>query len=196
MNAIENLRGLLFGRSKGRQIFESVPITSKFVLLAMVFCLFCAIGILGQLNSQTASPAKIWAGALYSGFFAVGYAWIATEKSWFWTVPWFLVQILSASPFFSYVQRHSSPGPAVPVAIKPWLQTNSLATILLLSAAYALTMAFITREGDRFFRTHTEIQLAGEIHKKLVATIDRQIAGYEFYGASLASGVVGGDLVD
>jgi len=196
LNAIEKFRELLFGRSKGRQIFENVPTTSKLVFLAMVFCLFCAIGILGQLDSQTASQAKLWAGALYTGVFAIAYAWTALEKNWLWMVPLFPVQFLSASPFFSFVQRHSSPGPSVPAAIKPWLQTNSFATLLLLSTAYALTMAFITREGDRFFRTHTEIQLAGEIHKKLVATIDRKIAGYEFYGASLASGVVGGDLVD
>lgn len=196
MKAIENFREFLFRSSKRRKIFENVPKTSKLMLLTMVFCLFCAIGILGQLDSQTASPAKMWAGALYTGLFAVGYAWIATEKSWLWMVPWFLAQTIVASPFFSYVQRHTSPGPVVPGAIKPWLQTNSFTTILLLIAAYVLTWTFITREGDRFFRTHTEIQLAGEIHKKLVATIDRRIGGYEFYGASLASGVVGGDLVD
>jgi Stage II sporulation protein E (SpoIIE) len=196
LKPIENLRELLFRSSKRRKIFENVPKTSKLMLLTMVFCLCCAIGILGQLDSQTASPTKMWAGALYTGLFAVGYAWIATETSWIWMIPLFLAQTVVASPFFSYVQRHSSPGPAVPGAIKPWLRMNSLTAILLLIAAYVLTWAFITREGDRFFRTHTEIKLAGEIHKKLVATIDRQIAGYEFYGASLASGVVGGDLVD
>jgi hypothetical protein len=196
LKAIENLRELLSRSNKGRQVFENVPKKSKLVLLTMIFCLFCAIGMIGQLDSQTASQAKLWAGALYTGLFAIAYGWIAIEKSWLWMVPLLPIQMLTASPFFSYVQRHSSPGPAVPSAIKPWLQANSYTTIFLLSAAYALTMVFISREGDRFFRTHTEIQLAGEIHKKLVATIDRQIAGYEFYGASLASGVVGGDLVD
>lgn len=196
LKAIENFRELLLRSSKRRQIFENVPTSSKLVLLSMVFCLFCAIGMIGQLDSRTASQAKLWTAALYTGLFAVAYAWIAIEKSWLWMVPLFPVQILAASPCFSYVQRHSSPGPAVPGTLKPWLQTNSFTTIFLLSAAYALTMAFISREGDRFFRTHTEIQLAGEIHKKLVATIDRQIGGYEFYGVSLASGVVGGDLVD
>ena len=196
MSAVDKFQELLLGSSKRRKIFENVPKTSKLMLLAMVFCLCSAIGILGQLDSQMASPAKMWAGALYTGFFAVGYAWIAMEKNWLWMVPWFLVQTVSASPLFSYVQRHTSPGPVVPGAIKPWLQTNSFTTILLLIAAYVLTWTFITREGDRFFRTHTEIQLAGEIHKRLVATIDRRIGGYEFYGVSLASGVVGGDLVD
>src|ERR1700751_1500837 len=92
LKAIENLRELLFRSSKRRKIFENVPKTSKLMLLAMVFCLCCAIGILGQLDSQTASPAKMWAGALYTGLFAVGYAWIATETSWIWMVPLFLAQ--------------------------------------------------------------------------------------------------------
>jgi len=57
-------------------------------------------------------------------------------------------------------------------------------------------MVFINREGDRFFRTHAEVQLAGEIHKSLSASFHKRFRDYEFYGCSLASGVVGGDLVD
>ncbi|MGC2446533.1 MAG: hypothetical protein WA477_02735 [Candidatus Sulfotelmatobacter sp.] len=196
LNAIDNLRDLLSRSRRRRQIFESVPKKSKLMLLAMVFCLFCAIGMISQLDSQKASQAMLWTAAIYTGLFAVTYAWIATEKSWLWILPLFPVQIATTPLLFSYVQRHSSRGPVVPDAIKPWLETNSVATLFLLSAAYALMMTFVSREGERFFRTHTEIQLAGEIHKALVVPIQRQIADYEFYGASLASGVVGGDLVD
>jgi len=166
------------------------------MLLTMVFCLFSAIGMIGQLDSLTASQAKLWTAAIYTGLFAVVYAWVAMEKSWLWSLVLFPVQIVTTPLLFSYIPRHAAPGPVVPDSIKPWLQTNSVVTLLLLSAAYALTMSFISREGDRFFRTHTEIQLAGEIHKAMVASIDRSIAEYEFYGASLASGVVGGDLID
>lgn len=196
MNAIDNFRDLLRRSSKRRQIFETVPQKSKIMLLAMVFCLFSAIGIIGQLDSPTASQAKLWTAAIYTGLFAVVYAWIAMEKSWLWMLVLFPVQIATTPLVFSHFPRHAPPGPVVPDAIKPWLETNSVVTLFLLSAAYALTMTFISHEGDRFFRTHTEIQLAGEIHKALVANIDREVAGYEFYGASLASGVVGGDLID
>jgi hypothetical protein len=196
LKAVDNFRELLRRSSKRRQVFDTVPKRSKLVLLSMVFCLFSAIGVLSQLDSQTASQAGLWTAGVYTGVFAVAYAWIAMEKSWLWILPLFPVQIATTPLLFSYVKRHSSAGPVVPGNIKPWLETNSLITLLLLSAAYALTMTFISREGDRFFRTHTEIHLAGEIHKALVAPIHRKTEEYEFYGVSLASGVVGGDLVD
>jgi multisubunit Na+/H+ antiporter MnhG subunit len=196
LNAIEKFRDVVRRGNKRRQIFNTVPQKSKLMLLAMVFCLFAAIGIIGQLDSQTASHAKLWTAALYTGLMAVAYAWFATEKNWLWNLPLLLIQIITTPLLFAYVVRHAAPGPAVPTAIKPWLETVSVMTLLLLTAAYWLTMTFVSREGERFFRTHTEIQLAGEIHKALVATIHRETEEYEFYGASLASGVVGGDLID
>jgi sigma-B regulation protein RsbU (phosphoserine phosphatase) len=51
-------------------------------------------------------------------------------------------------------------------------------------------------EGSRFFAAHTEIQLAAEIQKQLVPPIEQNTAGWEFYGASIPSGAVGGDLLD
>lgn len=196
MNTIDNFKDVLRRSSKRRQIFETVPKKSKIMLLAMVFCLFSAVGMIAQLDSPTASQAKLWTGGLYSGLFAVAYLWIATHKSWFWMLVLFPIQLVATPLVFSYLPRHAPRGPIVPNTIKPWLETSSFVTLLLLSAAYILMMTFITREGERFFRTHTEIQLAGDIHKALVACIDRPVGGYEFYGASLASGVVGGDLID
>jgi hypothetical protein len=51
-------------------------------------------------------------------------------------------------------------------------------------------------EGRRYFRVHAEMALAAEIHRVLVPTIDIKSDGFEFYGRSLPSGEVGGDLVD
>ena len=193
---LEGFRDLVRRTSKRREIFDTVPKKSKLMLLAMVFCLFSAIGMISRLDSPTASQAKLWTAAVYTGVIAVAYAWIAIERSWLWMFVLFPVQIVTTPLLFSYVRRHSLAGPIVPDAIKPWLETNAVITLCLLSATYALMMTFITREGERFFRTHTEIQLAGEIHKALVATIQRQSQQYEFYGTSVPSGVVGGDLVD
>jgi serine phosphatase RsbU (regulator of sigma subunit) len=57
-------------------------------------------------------------------------------------------------------------------------------------------MWFVGREGQRLFRVQTEMRLAGEIHHALVPAIDHRIGAFEFYGISLPSGMVGGDLVD
>jgi serine phosphatase RsbU (regulator of sigma subunit) len=180
-----------------RQIWDTVPLRSQLMLLAMVFCLFSVVGLVGQLESQTASQARMWIAAIYTGILAVGIAWGAIQRKWLWlTFILLLLQVVATPLIFTYVKRHWPSGPAIPDNIKPWLETTSFMTLLSISAAYVLMMSFIHREGERFFRTHTEIELAGEIHKALVTTIHRQNAGYEFYGTSLASGMVGGDLVD
>ena len=45
-------------------------------------------------------------------------------------------------------------------------------------------------------RVHTEIALAQEIHRHLVPLIDRTVGRFEFFGASVPSSEIGGDLVD
>jgi isoprenylcysteine carboxyl methyltransferase (ICMT) family protein YpbQ len=192
----EPFRAFVRRAGQRRQIWDTVPQRSKLMLLAMVICLFGAIGVVSQLDSSTASQFKLWAAALFIGVFAVAYAWVAIQKIWLWFFVLLPLQAIATSIVFAYVRRYSPEGTVVPDSIKPWLGTSPVMTLFLMSAAYVLMMSFITREGDRFFRSHTEIQLAGEIHKALVSTIHRQSQGYEFYGASLASGVVGGDLVD
>ena len=71
-----------------------------------------------------------------------------------------------------------------------------LGGVLTLVAGYALFVAFFQREGARYFKAHTEIALAQEIHRALVPKIERTIGQFSIYGASLPSGEVGGDLVD
>jgi len=181
---------------KRRQSWGTVPRTSKLIFFGMVFCLFAGIGALSQFQSSTASLPKLWTAALITGIFATGYAWTAIETHWLLIFPLVGLQALVNWWMLSYVGRHSAPGPAISDAIKPWLNTGTTVATLLIAGAYAMAMTFIFREGDRFFQTHTEMKLAGEIHKSLVPTIQRTSGAYEFYGISLASGVVGGDLVD
>jgi sigma-B regulation protein RsbU (phosphoserine phosphatase) len=51
-------------------------------------------------------------------------------------------------------------------------------------------------ESRRYLRVRAEIELAAEIHRVLVPAIETKLGGYEFYGQSLPSGDVGGDLID
>jgi len=44
---------------------------------------------------------------------------------------------------------------------------NGYIEILLLVAAYIAFVSFFNREGARFFRTQTEVRLAGEIHRAM-----------------------------
>lgn len=196
MKGFDPLRTLEQRARKRRESWETVPRSSKLIFWAMIFCLFAGVGALGQLQTSTASLPKLWTAALITGIFAAGYAWVAIEKHWLLIFPLFGLQALVTWMMLSYVGRHSAPGPEIPDLLKPWLNTGTTVATLLIGGAYAMAMTFIFREGDRFFRTHTEMKLAGEIHKSLVPTIQRKSGAYEFYGTSLASGVVGGDLVD
>jgi hypothetical protein len=43
--------------------------------------------------------------------------------------------------------------------------------VVMLTAGYVFFLLFFSREGERFFRTHTEITLARELHQALVPEI-------------------------
>lgn len=55
---------------------------------------------------------------------------------------------------------------------------------------------FVSIEGRRYVRIHSEMQLAADIRRALVPEISRRIGEFDFYGASVPSGAVGGDLLD
>jgi phosphoserine phosphatase RsbU/P len=86
--------------------------------------------------------------------------------------------------------------PLVGDALADRLRFDALAAGAAIIGGYILFTTFVRREGERYFSAHAEIALAREIHRLLVPRIDRRIGPFEFYGASLPSGAVGGDLVD
>jgi serine phosphatase RsbU (regulator of sigma subunit) len=51
-------------------------------------------------------------------------------------------------------------------------------------------------EARRYFRVHLEMELATEIHRVIVPPIEMKMGAFEFYGRSVPSGEVGGDLID
>jgi serine phosphatase RsbU (regulator of sigma subunit) len=61
---------------------------------------------------------------------------------------------------------------------------------------YVLFVRFVRKQGLRYLRVQTEIELAEQIHRSLVPAIARHASRHEFYGVSAPSGEMGGDLVD
>ena len=74
--------------------------------------------------------------------------------------------------------------------------SHNLFGVVFIVVGYLLFAAFIRTEGRRFFAAHTEIELASAIQRDLVRPISLSTDAFEFYGKSLPSGVVGGDLLD
>lgn len=139
---------------------------------------------------------KVWTAAILTGLFAVAYAAVVIELTWLLVFLVFPIHVITMPLVFSFINRHTGGAATVPAGIRPWLESASTMGLFFVCGAYILAMTFIAREGDRFFRTHAEVQLAGEIHKSISVGFHKHSADYEFYGTSLASGVVGGDLVD
>ena len=61
---------------------------------------------------------------------------------------------------------------------------------------YVFFVRFVRRQGLRYFRVQTEIELAEQIHRSLVPPLARHTSQHEFYGVSVPSGEMGGDLID
>ena len=129
---------------------------------------------------------------IYGGF-AVGYAalWIARK---FWLLPvWWLLQwaagVLMANIFHAGIIEGRK-------ELERQLVALGICAIAAIVVGYIAFINFVRREGSRYFRIQTEIELAHEIHHSLVPTFERKLPGYEIFGASIPSGEVGGDLVD
>src|SRR5258705_6884549 len=84
-----------------------------------------------------------------------------------------------------------------------WAQVASTAAgvdvigcLFAILLGYVFFVRFVRKQGLRYFRVQTEIELAEQIHRSLVPPIAWHDSQYEFYGVSAPSGEMGGDLVD
>jgi serine phosphatase RsbU (regulator of sigma subunit) len=176
------------------EAWKSIPRSSQVLAIVGIFSLFASIGSISMLMSpvrQTVVSAVATV-VIYGGF-AVGYAtlWIARK---FWLLPvWWLLQwaagILMANIFHAGIIEDRK-------ELERQLVVLGICAIVAIVVGYIAFINFVRREGSRYFRVQTEIELAHEIHHSLVPTFERKLSGYEIFGASIPSGEVGGDLVD
>jgi hypothetical protein len=76
------------------------------------------------------------------------------------------------------------------------LNLDGFATIAAVGLGYVCFVYVSVTEARRYFRVHLEMELATEIHRVIVPAIDMKMGAFEFYGRSVPSGEVGGDLID
>ena len=182
------------GRRPRAEVLKSIPRSSQVFAVIGVFSLFASIGLISLLMSpvhQTIESAVVTV-AIYGGF-AVGYAvlWIARK---FWLIPvWALFQAATIALVANIFRAGVIQGRK---ELEQQLVALGVCAIVAIVVGYIAFINFVRREGSRYFRIQTEIELAREIHRSLVPTFERKLAGYEIFGASIPSGEVGGDLVD
>lgn len=168
--------------------------SSRIVMLVGVFSLFASMGFVQLLISaaKVTFLSTLLMICIY-GFFAIGYALLSTLRKFRWLPVW---GFLHAFAFWLYF---TSFRPRIIQDRNVLQEQNTMlgfGAIITMVASYILFVRFVRKEGNRYFRIQAEIELAREIHRSLVPTFQRQVRGYEVFGASFASGEVGGDLVD
>ena len=178
------------------KFWRTIPPLSTAILLAAVFCVIGSVGFLSiGVIPDLVSPLQTALTVLISGGFAVGYALVGTRhkpKALFFLIPLHIAAI----SLLSKLGQRTAAAVNIPPAFKHKILLDNIGAMVLVIGGYILFMIFFQREGKRYFKAHTEIRLASEIHGALVPSLMLQIGEFELYGVSQPSGEVGGDLVD
>lgn len=167
------------------------------MLLCFAFLLFSTIGLLITAGIPARIPLPLfWTVVLMYGVFAAAYAFVSIRVHWIWIwaiIPlqiaenWWLMTKVGREPVYPGIE-HSE--------FYHRLGFSLMIACLMIVTSYVLVFAVTGKEGKRFFKVHAEVELASEIHRSLVPPINLHVGPFEIYGLSLASGEVGGDLVD
>ena len=175
--------------------WRAMPRSAYALFLAGVFVLFLPAGWLTDIPLLGGnSPQRLAATALVSGFLAVAYVVVIRLRRRFLTPALVAFHILIVSQF---ARLFGPVGPPLTGdALRARLAFDVNGSTAAIVVAFILFSQLIRSEGVRYVSAHAEIALASDIHKLLVPRIARRIERFEFRGASLASGAVGGDLID
>lgn len=180
-----------------RRFWQTTSSGGRALLAAAIFSLFSALGFMTDVTDLGRSSAfRLAVIALLSGGGALAYAVVA-----FRDLRWMPLVVAAHVALSVFVPRLIPLEPAViegavAARLSERLQFNVIGAALCIAAGYSFFVVFFVREGHRYYRLHTELSLARDIHRELVPPLDLHIDGYEFRGLSVPSGEVGGDLVD
>ena len=153
--------------------------------------MFLPVGLLTDISRLGSDPVpRLVLEMLFGGGIAVAYV-VAVRRP-----RWLPVLILAHILLSMELTRLGRTAPLSGASLAARIQADTSGVVASLIASFVLLSNFVQREGSRYVRAHTEIALARDIHRLLVPTIARRVGCFEFQGVSLASGDVGGDLLD
>lgn len=176
------------------EFLSSVPLYSYVIFLLAVAFTFMPVAFLVDITDLgTNPPSRVAANLLIAAGISVAYAFVAMRRPK-WMPAVVAGHIIVATQVGRILPLRT--GALAQDALRSRLTFDALASISLIVAGYVLFLRFFRKEGARHVRAHTEIALARDIHRLLVPPIARRVGRFEFRGLSIASGEVGGDLVD
>jgi hypothetical protein len=186
-----------------RAFWRNVPRKSAVVFLFGVFSTFTTVGFAADIGDMGRTPiARLILMVLISGVFTSVYAAagvILRGRMWRVFIPVFAVHMLLINLLNKLMPSMAQPATmdaAGIAAVQSRLSLDGGAIILAVFLGYSCFLYVSISEARRYFRVHAEMELAAEIHHVLVPAIDTKIGEFEFYGRSIPSGEVGGDLID
>ena len=180
----------------GAGFWKTVPGPSSVMFFAAVFCLFSALAFIQDgLNQRALTLPQVTLNLVTGGGFPVVWAFVFLRRMFKLIIATALIQ--AAEIWWRIGFDKGTPLiPYDSALFRQKLTIDAVAGMVLVLGGYAFFVAFVRREGARFFATYTEVKLAGDIHRGLVPKISTRTPQFEFFGVSLPSGEVGGDLVD
>jgi Stage II sporulation protein E (SpoIIE) len=188
---------------KTARFWKRIPLRSFVVFLLGVFFIFSTIGFVGDISVLGRQPVLRFVITIFiSGLFPIFYAGaglVLRGQFWKACIPIFIVHFTLLSFLANWLPelpRLTQMGPAEIAQLQARLSVDNLGIVLAVVIGYVCFVTVSVTEFRRYFRVHAEMELAKEIHRVLVPAIEVKIGDFEFYGRSLPSGEVGGDLID
>ena len=178
---------LLFQESLA-ELVRTLPARQLLLFWLALFSTFATLAFLIDVMAGGRLPL-VWLAAtvLVSGGMAVGVTLTSMRRRWLT----FSVLTTAYVVYIGVVARmFDEPGPLDRLG---WDAIGAAVTITL---GISLFMLFMDVTATQHLKARAELGVAHEIHQGLVPSIDLRIGEYEFYGWSIASGPMGGDLVD
>lgn len=190
-----------FDRWRQRARFwRQMPPLSTALFLTCVFGLFGAVGLIELALSDRIFPAWVaLMAAAGNGLIAVVYAWLGTRALLKPLIAWIPAQVLLGIFGARWLIHHASrPLPHGPgfEALHLQVRLDAFGALFLIALSYTCLLVFLNLEGRRYFKTHTEMQLAAELQHALVPPVTLRQGNVEMFAASVASDRFGGDIAD
>jgi serine phosphatase RsbU (regulator of sigma subunit) len=183
--------------------WKSIARKSLAIFLLGVFCIFSTFGIASDIIDMGREPVLHYIlGVVLAGSFSIVYAlcgFILRKDFWKAVLPIFAVhfalmnvlgRVLPAAPRLPQMDTSEI------ARLHDRLMFDALAVVAAMTLGYAFFLFVFITEGRRYFRVHAEMALAAEIHHVIVPQIEMKLGEFEFYGRSVPSSEVGGDLID
>jgi Stage II sporulation protein E (SpoIIE) len=189
--------------SQSKSFWRQFPRRSSVIFLLGVFLIFSTIAFVADMMDMGREPTlRFVLSVLITGVFTVFYAvagFSLRSKWWKACLPIFAVHFALMNAVAHWLPTPPQPehtGASEIALLNSRLAFDGIATIFAVCLGYVCFVYVSVIESRRYLRVRAEIELAAEIHRVLVPPIETKLGGYEFYGQSLPSGDVGGDLID